>query len=77
MEDTWASAIPDKPGYGPDFGGVENDLAAFGEFIRSFRNEYNLWGSPLFVGGQSYQHHARGGAGRAITLPIAISPSTV
>jgi Serine carboxypeptidase len=45
---------PDKPGYGPDFGGVENDLAAFGEFIRSFLNEYNLWGSPLFVGGESY-----------------------
>ncbi len=45
---------PDKPAYGPDFGGVENDLAAFGEFIRSFLNEYNLWGSPLFVGGESY-----------------------
>ena len=45
---------PDKPGYGVDFGGVENDLAAFGEFIRSFLNEYNLWGSPLFVGGESY-----------------------
>lgn len=45
---------PDKPGYGADFGGVDNDLAAFGEFIRSFLNEYNLWGSPLFVGGESY-----------------------
>ncbi len=45
---------PDKPAYGTDFGGVENDLAAFGEFIRSFLNEYNLWGSPLFVGGESY-----------------------
>jgi carboxypeptidase C (cathepsin A) len=45
---------PDKPAFGPDFGGVENDLAAFGEFIRSFLNEYNLWGSPLFVGGESY-----------------------
>ena len=45
---------PDKPSYGTDFGGVENDLAAFGEFIRSFLNEYNLWGSPLFVGGESY-----------------------
>jgi carboxypeptidase C (cathepsin A) len=45
---------PDRPAYGPDFGGVENDLAAFGEFIRSFLNEYNLWGSPLFVGGESY-----------------------
>jgi carboxypeptidase C (cathepsin A) len=45
---------PDKPSYGPEFGGVENDLAAFGEFIRSFLNEYNLWGSPILVGGESY-----------------------
>jgi len=45
---------PDKPTYGPGFGGVDNDLAAFGEFIRSFLNFYNLWGSPLFVGGESY-----------------------
>jgi carboxypeptidase C (cathepsin A) len=45
---------PDKPGYGPDFGGVDNDLAAFGEFIRSFLNQYDRWGSPLFVGGESY-----------------------
>ena len=45
---------PDRPAYGPDFGGVDNDLAAFGEFIRSFLNEYNLWGSPLLVGGESY-----------------------
>ncbi len=45
---------PDRPTWGPNFGGVENDLAAFGEFIRSFLNEYNLWGSPIFVGGESY-----------------------
>jgi carboxypeptidase C (cathepsin A) len=45
---------PDKPGYGPDFGGVDNDLAAFGEFIRCFLNEYDRWSSPLFVGGESY-----------------------
>jgi carboxypeptidase C (cathepsin A) len=45
---------PDRPTYGPNFGGVENDLAAFGEFIRSFLNEYDRWGSPLFVGGESY-----------------------
>ena len=45
---------PEQPHFGPDFGGVENDLAAFGEFVRSFLNEYNLWGSPLFVGGESY-----------------------
>jgi carboxypeptidase C (cathepsin A) len=45
---------PDRPGYGPNFGGVDNDLAAFGEFIRGFLNQYNLWGSPIFVGGESY-----------------------
>ena len=45
---------PDRPAYGADFGGVENDLAAFGEFVRSFLNQYNLWGSPIFVGGESY-----------------------
>src|SRR5262249_56661809 len=41
-------------GYGPSFGGVENDMAAFGEFVRSFLNEYSLWGSPIFLGGESY-----------------------
>lgn len=45
---------PTKPSYGPDFGGVDNDLAAFGEFIRSFLNQYERWGSPLLVGGESY-----------------------
>jgi carboxypeptidase C (cathepsin A) len=45
---------PDRPTWGPNFGGVDNDLAAFGEFIRSFLNEYNLWGSPIFIGGESY-----------------------
>ena len=33
---------------------MDNDLAAFGEFIRSFLNQYDRWGSPLFVGGESY-----------------------
>jgi carboxypeptidase C (cathepsin A) len=45
---------PDRPSYGPNFGGVDNDLAAFGEFIRCFLNEYDRWSSPLFVGGESY-----------------------
>ncbi|HUA84828.1 MAG TPA: hypothetical protein VMB85_13275 [Bryobacteraceae bacterium] len=45
---------PDKPSFGSDFGGVDNDLAAFYEFIRTFMNDYDLWGSPIFVGGESY-----------------------
>ncbi len=65
---------PDKPGYGADFGGVENDLAAFGEFIRSFLNEYNLWGSPIFVGGESYgTTRAAGLAGYLTDRDIAIN----
>ena len=60
---------PDKPGYGPNFGGVDNDLAAFGEFIRSFLNEYNLWGSPLFVGGESYGTTRAAGSGRLSHRP--------
>jgi carboxypeptidase C (cathepsin A) len=29
-------------------------MDAFGEFIRSFLNEYNLWGPPLFLAGEGY-----------------------
>lgn len=45
---------PEKPKDGTDFGGVENDLAAFGEFVRMFLNQYDRWSSPLFIGGESY-----------------------
>ncbi|HVB40602.1 MAG TPA: hypothetical protein VNE83_06850 [Terriglobales bacterium] len=45
---------PTKPQYGPDFWGVKNDIAAFGEFVRSFTNQYNRWGSPIFLVGESY-----------------------
>jgi carboxypeptidase C (cathepsin A) len=45
---------PTKPQYGPNFWGVKNDIAAFGEFVRSFTNQYNRWGSPIFLVGESY-----------------------
>lgn len=45
---------PTKPEYGPEFWGVENDIAAFGEFVRSFNNVYDRWNSPLFLYGESY-----------------------
>src|SRR5271170_504158 len=65
---------PEQPHFGPDFGGVENDLAAFGEFIRSFLNEYNLWGSPIFVGGESYgTTRAAGLSGYLTDRSIAIN----
>jgi carboxypeptidase C (cathepsin A) len=45
---------PERPALGPNFGGVDNDVAAFGEFIRSFFNQYNLWGQPILIAGESY-----------------------
>ncbi|MGH9416413.1 MAG: S10 family peptidase [Terriglobales bacterium] len=45
---------PTEPKYGPDFWGVTNDIAAFGEFIRDFMDTYDRWGSPLFLAGESY-----------------------
>jgi carboxypeptidase C (cathepsin A) len=45
---------PTEPKYGADFWGVQNDLAAFGEFIRDFTNQYDLWESPRFLAGESY-----------------------
>lgn len=45
---------PTQPKYGPDFWGVKNDIAAFGEFVRSFTNQYDRWGSPIFLVGESY-----------------------
>src|ERR1051325_4548594 len=43
---------PERPALGANFGGVDNDMAAFGEFIRSFYNQYNLWGAPILIGGE-------------------------
>ncbi|MGH9477203.1 MAG: S10 family peptidase [Terriglobales bacterium] len=45
---------PTKPEYGANFWGVDNDIAAFGEFVRSFNNQYDRWDSPLFLYGESY-----------------------
>jgi len=34
--------------------GAENDIAAFGEFIRDYLDKYNRWGSPKYLFGESY-----------------------
>jgi carboxypeptidase C (cathepsin A) len=36
------------------FHGVNEDVATFGEFIRSFISRFDRWGSPKFVLGESY-----------------------
>jgi carboxypeptidase C (cathepsin A) len=45
---------PTKPEYGPHFWGVDEDMRSVGEFIRLFLVQYRRWGSPKFIGGESY-----------------------
>ncbi len=45
---------PTKPEYGPKFWGVDEDVRSVGEFIRLFLVKYERWGSPKFIGGESY-----------------------
>lgn len=45
---------PTKPEYGPHFWGVDEDVRSVGEFIRLFLVQYERWGSPKFIGGESY-----------------------
>jgi carboxypeptidase C (cathepsin A) len=45
---------PASPADGAYFWGVDNDIAAFGEFVRSFLNRYDRWNSPRFLAGESY-----------------------
>lgn len=65
---------PTKPEYGPDFWGVDNDIAAFGEFVRSFTNQYDLWGAPRFLAGESYGTTRAAGLSGYLTdhnMPVA------
>jgi carboxypeptidase C (cathepsin A) len=41
--------------------GVQPDIAAFGEFIRTYLTKYNRWRSPLFIAGESYGGIRAGG----------------
>lgn len=43
-----------KPEYGKNFWGVDEDVKSVGEFMRLFLVKYQRWGSPKFIGGESY-----------------------
>lgn len=45
---------PTKAEYGQDFYQTQGDAESVGEFIRVYRNRYEAWDSPLFIGGESY-----------------------
>ena len=65
---------PTSPKFGPDFWGVDNDIAAFGEFIRSFTNLYDRWSSPRFLAGESYGTTRAAGLSGYLTdhdMPVA------
>jgi carboxypeptidase C (cathepsin A) len=43
-----------KPEYGQNFWGLNEDLNTVAEFIRLYLTQYNRWGSPKFLMGESY-----------------------
>ena len=45
---------PTKAEYGPEFYQTKGDAESVGEFIRVYRNRFETWESPLFIGGESF-----------------------
>ena len=71
-----------RPELGAKFWGLDEDIAAMGEFIRLYLTRYSRWSSPLFIGGESYGTTRATGlsgylADRGITLNGIILLSTV
>ena len=71
-----------RPELGAKFWGLDEDIAAMGEFIRLYLTRYARWSSPLFIGGESYGTTRATGlsgylADRGITLNGIILLSTV
>jgi carboxypeptidase C (cathepsin A) len=42
------------PGHEKEYFGVDQDIAAFGQFITSYLSEFGRWNSPKFLFGESY-----------------------
>jgi len=71
-----------RPEFGAKFWGLDEDIAAMGEFMRLYLTRYSRWSSPLFIGGESYGTTRATGlsgylADRGITLNGIILLSTV
>ncbi len=45
---------PTKAEYGPEFYQTQGDAESVAEFIRVYRNRFEAWDSPLFIGGESF-----------------------
>jgi carboxypeptidase C (cathepsin A) len=71
-----------RPELGPKFWGLDEDIAAMGEFVRLYLTRYGRWGSPLFLSGESYGTTRAAGlsgylADRGITFNGVMLISTV
>ena len=71
-----------RPEFGAKFWGLDEDIAAMGEFIRLYLTRYSRWNAPLFIGGESYGTTRATGlsgylADRGITLNGIVLLSTV
>jgi len=45
---------PTKAEYGPEFYQTRGDAESVAEFIRVYRNRFQVWDAPLFLAGESY-----------------------
>jgi carboxypeptidase C (cathepsin A) len=45
---------PTKVEYGPEFYQTKGDAESVAEFIRIYRNRFEIWDAPLFIGGESF-----------------------
>jgi len=45
---------PTKAEYGPEFYQTRGDAESVAEFIRVYRNRFEVWDAPLFLAGESY-----------------------
>jgi carboxypeptidase C (cathepsin A) len=57
---------PAKAAYAEDFYGVQGDIAATVELIRTYRTRFDAWDAPLFLVGESYGVWRAAGAGEAL-----------
>ncbi len=58
---------PTKPEYAAEFYQTRGDNESIAEFIRTYRNRFDAWDSPLFLAGESYGVTRAAGVSEALT----------
>jgi carboxypeptidase C (cathepsin A) len=65
------------PEQAKEFFGVHEDIAAMGEFIRLYLTKNGRWGSPVFVGGESYGTTRAAGLADYLQERVGLAPSGI